>query len=39
VSSIVAKSEGKLDLDVFEDPDAGTLDTREAIHIETVRES
>jgi len=26
VSSIVAKSEGKLDMDVFNDPDAGTID-------------
>ena len=35
VSSIVAKSEGKLDLSVYNDPDAGTLTTGEAIHINT----
>jgi Na+/H+-dicarboxylate symporter len=34
VSSIVAKSEGKLDVAVFNDPDAGVLDTDEAIHID-----
>jgi len=39
VSSIVAKSEGKLDLAVFEDPDAGMLDTAEAIRIEPATES
>lgn len=34
VSSIVAKSEGKLDLSVYNDPQAGVLDTDEAIHID-----
>lgn len=34
VSSIVAKSEGKLDVAVFNDPEAGVLDTDEAIHID-----
>ena len=34
VSSIVAKSEGKMDVSVFNDPDAGMLDTDEAIHID-----
>ncbi|MGI9508639.1 MAG: dicarboxylate/amino acid:cation symporter [Geminicoccaceae bacterium] len=34
VSSIVAKSEGKLDRAVFDDPDAGIFDTEEAIHID-----
>lgn len=35
VSSIVAKSEGKMDTDVFNDPDAGVIDTDDAIHIES----
>lgn len=39
VSTIVAKSEGKLERSVFEDPEAGVLDTAEAIHIEAVRDS
>jgi len=34
VSSIVAKSEGKLDLSVYADPRAGVLNTDEAIHID-----
>ena len=34
VSSIVAKSEGKMDVDVFNDPNAGMLDTDEAMHID-----
>ena len=34
VSCIVAKSENKLDEQVFNDPDAGALDTDEAIHID-----
>lgn len=34
VSSIVAKSEGKLDVSVYNDPEAGILDTDEAIHID-----
>jgi Na+/H+-dicarboxylate symporter len=34
VSSIVAKSEGKLDQTVFDDPEAGVIDTEEAIHID-----
>ncbi|MGH1481460.1 MAG: dicarboxylate/amino acid:cation symporter [Geminicoccales bacterium] len=34
VSSIVAKSEGKLDQAVFDDPEAGVIDTEEAIHID-----
>ncbi|MGI9450990.1 MAG: dicarboxylate/amino acid:cation symporter [Geminicoccaceae bacterium] len=38
VSSIVAKSEGKLDQTVFDDPDAGVLDTEEAIHIDHAAE-
>ncbi|MEE9322062.1 MAG: dicarboxylate/amino acid:cation symporter [Granulosicoccus sp.] len=33
VSSIVAKSEGKLDVAIYNDPQAGVLDTDEAIHI------
>lgn len=33
VSSIVAKSEGKLDLAVYDDPEAGMVDTHEAVHI------
>ncbi len=33
VSTIVAKSEGKLDIDVYNDPDAGTFNT-EDIHID-----
>jgi len=34
VSSIVAKSEGKMDLAVYNDPEAGVLTTDEAIHID-----
>jgi len=34
VSSIVAKSEGKLDIAVYNDPDAGMMDTDEAMHID-----
>ncbi len=34
VSTIVAKSEGKLDIDTYKDPDAGMVDTDEALHIE-----
>jgi Na+/H+-dicarboxylate symporter len=33
VSSIVAKSEGKMDLDIYTDPQAGAIDTEDAIHI------
>jgi len=39
VSSIVAKSEGKLDVSVFNDPDAGMLDTDEAIIIDPAIEA
>ncbi len=39
VSSIVAKSEGKLDVSVFNDPDAGMLDTDDAITIDPVVEA
>jgi Na+/H+-dicarboxylate symporter len=38
VSTIVAKSEKKLDIAVFNDPDAGTLDTESAVHIPTPEE-
>ena len=39
VSSIVAKSEGKMDVSVFNDPDAGMFNADEAMHIDTsVRE-
>ncbi len=34
VSTVVAKSEGKLDVDVYNDPDAGMIDTDESIHID-----
>lgn len=34
VSTIVAKSEGKLDLAVYNDAEAGVMDTAEAIHID-----
>ena len=34
VSTIVAKSEGKMDVSVFNDPEAGTLDTEDAIAID-----
>ncbi len=34
VSSIVAKSEGKMDLAIYADPQAGSSDTAEAIHID-----
>ncbi len=39
VSSIVAKSEGKMDISVFNDPDAGMLDTDEAITIDPAIEA
>ena len=35
VSTIVAKSEGKMDIDVFNDPKAGIIDTDKTMHIET----
>ncbi len=35
VSSIVAKSEDQMDIDVFNDPDAGAIDTSEFMHIDT----
>ncbi len=39
VSSIVAKSEGKMDLAIYADPQAGSIDAAEAIHIdETVEQ-
>ncbi len=38
VSCVVAKSEGKLDQSVFNDPEAGVLDTEEAIHIDSAVE-
>ena len=34
VSSVVAKSEGKLDLSIYNDPAAGILESEEAIHID-----
>lgn len=34
VSSIVARSEGKLNIDVYNDPEAGALTTDEAIHLD-----
>ena len=34
VSAIVAKSEGKLDMSVYLDPEAGIIDTDEAVHID-----
>ena len=34
VSSIVAKSEGKMDISVYNDPEAGTLDTDEALELD-----
>ncbi|MGI9482560.1 MAG: dicarboxylate/amino acid:cation symporter [Hyphomicrobiales bacterium] len=34
VSFIVAKGEGKLDLEVYNDPEAGVINTDEAIHID-----
>ncbi len=39
VSCVVAKSEGKLDTAVYNDPDAGMLDTDEAIHIDSAAEA
>lgn len=39
VSTIVAKSEGKLDVSVFQDPVAGMLDTDEAMHIDPAVEA
>ena len=38
VSSIVAKSEGKLDEAVFNDPDAGAIDTEDSIQIDHATE-
>lgn len=37
VSTIVAKSEEKMNVSVFNDPDAGVIDTKEAIHINSAR--
>lgn len=34
VSSIVAKSEGKMDLTIYNDPGAGIIDTKDEIHID-----
>lgn len=34
VSSIVAKSENKMDLSIYNDPSAGAIDTDESIHID-----
>jgi Na+/H+-dicarboxylate symporter len=34
VSCIVAKSEGKLDVSVYNDPEAGILDTEDELHID-----
>ena len=34
VSSIVAKTEGKLNVDVYNDPEAGVLDASDAVHID-----
>ncbi len=39
VSSIVAKSEGKMDISVYNDPEAGVMDTDEAIHIDDAVEA
>ena len=39
VSSIVAKSEGKLDISVYNDPNAGMLDTDDAMHIDPAVEA
>jgi len=39
VSSIVAKSEGKMDVSVYNDPDAGMLDTDEELHIDDAVEA
>jgi len=39
VSSIVAKSEGKMDLSIYNDPDAGMLDTDEALEIDDAVEA
>ncbi|WP_424929227.1 dicarboxylate/amino acid:cation symporter [Amaricoccus tamworthensis] len=38
VSTIVAKSEGKLDVSVYDDPNAGVLDGDEGIHIDAQAE-
>ncbi len=35
VSTIVAKSEGKMDIDVFNDPSADGIDTSEILHIDS----
>lgn len=37
VSTIVAKSEGKLDTSVYNDPDAGNLTTEEAVHLDAAQ--
>jgi Na+/H+-dicarboxylate symporter len=34
VSAIVAKSEGKMDIGIYNDPDAGTLNTEEALTVD-----
>lgn len=39
VSSIVAKSEGKLDVTVYNDPDAGLVDTDDALQFDGVNSS
>lgn len=39
VSSIVAKSEGKLDLAVYNDPDAGLVNTDDVLHFDGVNSS
>ncbi len=39
VSSIVAKSEGKMDISVYNDPDAGILDTDAALEIDEAVEA
>jgi len=39
VSSIVAKSEGKMDVAVYNDPKAGMIDTDESIHIDETVEA
>jgi len=39
VSSIVAKSEGKMDISVFNDPNAGIFDEDEELHIDDAVEA
>ncbi len=34
VSTIVAKSEGKIDISVYEDPTAGRINTADSVHID-----